>query len=161
MLNRTLQHQLLVKLAEAYPQGLGADELGFEQADAALVREIAYLREHQLVDALIAEALSEPPAVVHVTITARGLDFLAEDGGLSAILKTVTVRLDEDTLRALLLSQVDAAPATPEEKSRIKELLQSVAADGLKEATKSLLALAWRRAPEAIQQLETLLRSLP
>jgi hypothetical protein len=159
MLNRALQRELLIKLSTSYPEGLSAEELGFQPSDMQLVRELAYLGEHQLVKPVMARTLSEPMAAVHATITANGLDFLAEDGGLRAILATVTVRLDAETLRALLLAQVEHADAPPEQKSRLKALLQDVATDGLKDATKALLELAWRRAPDAIQLLETALRS--
>lgn len=159
MLNRELQRELLTRLSASYPSGLGAAELGFEQTDPGFVREVAYLREHQLVTASLVQPLTGSPAVMHAAITAFGMDFLEADGGLRAILGTVTVRFDADTLRALLVGQVEAADASPAEKSRIKTLLQDVAADGLKDATKALLELAWRRAPDAIQLLETLLRS--
>ena len=40
-------------------------------------------------------------------ITAKGLDFLEDDGGLSAILGAITVKLDPDDLRALIAARIE------------------------------------------------------
>ena len=45
-------------------------------------------------------------------ITAKGIDFLEDDGGLSAILGVVTVKLHADTLREMLAKKIDASSAS-------------------------------------------------
>jgi hypothetical protein len=61
----------------------------------------------------------------NVKITSRGIDFLADDGGLAAILGVVTVKLHEETLKALLEAGVDALPPPQTAKSTLKSHLQN------------------------------------
>ena len=44
-----------------------------------------------------------------------------DDGGLSAILGVVTVKLHSDTIQALLNTKIDQADIPPEEKSKLKD----------------------------------------
>lgn len=159
MLERTLQLQLLKQLAERYPDSVHAADLGFDQSDRRLIVNASYLHQHGLIEAHFAHGMGVTHALAAAKATHRGMDFLADDGGLSAVLGVVTVRFEADTLRALIARHIDESDAEPGIKARLKSALQDLAADGLKDATKALLGLAWRRAPDAIQLLETLLRS--
>jgi hypothetical protein len=52
-------------------------------------------------------------------ITARGLDFLEDDGGLGAILNVVTIRLEADTLRQLLETKINASDMPEADKQTL------------------------------------------
>lgn len=147
-LNRALQRRLLEQIADGYPDFVEPDDLGFDQADPAWVQNVAYLEEHGLVENRGHVALDGPPCILLSKITAQGIDFLSEDGGLNAVLNVVTVRLDGDTLKALLTQKVEESPLPPEEKSRIKELLQKAGEEGLKKATTLLVEAAVKHAPD-------------
>ena len=46
-----------------------------------------------------------------------GIDFLTDDGGLSAILGVVTVKLHSDTIQALIAAKIDQAEISDSEKA--------------------------------------------
>ncbi|MGE4195444.1 MAG: hypothetical protein AB7E51_18830 [Pseudodesulfovibrio sp.] len=77
-----------------------------------LMSNLQYLKEH----GLIRTDLSWPGATIpDAIITAKGIDFLADDGGLSAILNTLTVKFDVDNARELVATGLLKANV-PEEK---------------------------------------------
>lgn len=155
-MDREYQRELLTKLADKYPHMVKANDLtGALPSDPRWVFNAQYLHEHELIDAPLAR---QPGAAMvrEAVITAKGLDFLQGDGGLGAILSVVTVRLDADTLRALIEDRVDSAALPSEEKSQIKKWLRSAGQEGLKQATTRLVGAALDHAPEALQLLKTL-----
>jgi hypothetical protein len=95
--------------------------------------------------------------VIASTITARGLDFLADDGGLSALLGTVTVKLHADTLRDLIESRIARADMPEAEKKRITDHLRALPAEALKTVTTRLVEAGLDTLPNAIPLLKTLL----
>lgn len=155
-LDRSLQREILSKLAGAYPQALQPADFGFEQDTPAWAVNVMYLDEHCLVKATAPALLSGAPIVVMARITAAGLDFLADDGGLTAILGVVTVRLDADTIRAMIEDKLDATDMPAEDKSRLTRWLSTAGSEALKEATKRLVGAALDHAPDALRLLQTL-----
>ena len=107
MLDRALQKHLLEQLAEAYPERR-LDLLPDDDPDEKhKIANLVYLEEHQLVEAGLDQGLDGHYSHYGAKITARGLDFLQDDGGLTAILGTVTVKLHEDTIRDLLKTKLE------------------------------------------------------
>ncbi len=68
------------------------------------------------------------------SITAAGLDFLADDGGLSAILGVVTVKVHADTIRDLIAAKIDTADLPVEKKSALKKQLAALPETALRAA---------------------------
>ncbi len=90
MLNRTLQRQILELLRKHYPRGaIPVSDLGLGEEQAAA--NLRYLEEHGLCESGVMIGADGHIAYGQSTITAAGLDFLEDDGGLSAILGVVTV----------------------------------------------------------------------
>lgn len=156
-LNRELQRDLLTRLAQRYPEPASPDELGTNRDDQAWNVNVMYLHEHGLVAASWSDLMGAGRRVHMAKITARGLDFMDADGGLSAILNTVTVRLEAETLKALLGSKVDQMALPAPEKSRLKQRLQEMGEDALKDIAKRLLDAALDQAPAALQLLQSML----
>ena len=81
-----------------------------------------------------------------MTITAQGLDFIEDDGGLSAILGVVTIKLHEDSLKALLTDAVNESREPDTVKARLIDQIRSLPADATKkvvlDAAKAGLAAA-------------------
>lgn len=163
-LDRAFQLQLLQQLAESYPRSAVhlldylRDLEGEEEK--RYIANIAYLGEHGLVDpgvhyGLDSVMLSEP------TITARGMDFLADDGGLSAILGTVTVKLHADTIRDLLLAKVEESTLSSAEKSTIGKRLTALSGEALNEVARQLVQQGLQSLPNAVEWLRTLPGLLP
>ncbi|MBB1161481.1 hypothetical protein [Aquariibacter albus] len=166
MLDRALQKLILETLASAYPEGEFDLPAAIEAAghprpdDRALLVNTQYLAEHELLESgyqrrgCIGDNSFMPMG--ESVITARGLDFLADDGGLGAILGVVTMRLDSDTLRALLAERVDATDLPAAEKSRIKAALLGLGKEAWSEAARRLVCEGLDRWPEALSWLQTL-----
>lgn len=155
-LDRALQRRILDRLAESYPSLVDCSDLGFERFDKPWLVNASFLAEHGLIKVVETSFLSEGKAIMGATITARGLDFLEDDGGLGAVLNVVTVRLEADTLRQLIAARVDASNATEEEKSRIRKWLESAGSEALSQATQRLVESALDSAPAALRLLATL-----
>lgn len=154
--SRDKQRELLTQLAAVYPNAVDGMDLGSGRDDPVALRNLAYLAEHGLVDAKLV-GMDGGKIVVYATCTARGLDFLAEDGGLTAVLGVVTVRLEAETLKALLAAKVESSDLPAEEKSRVKALLQKAGEEGLKKAATLLVEQAMKHAPEAFRLLQSAL----
>lgn len=104
-LDRARQRQVLEALASCYPSyGNDFFAVGEESNEVA---NLWYLREHELIEASLDQTLGGSFIFSGARITAKGLDFLADDGGLSAILGTVTVKLHADTIRELLIAKIE------------------------------------------------------
>ncbi|GGE26776.1 hypothetical protein SAMN05421774_11229 [Gemmobacter megaterium] len=152
-LDRDLQRRILVALAELYPAAMALPDLSPQfRAEPLFVRNLMYLSGHGLV---VASAVRKSPAsmpeILRAEITPRGLDFLADDGGLTAILGVVTVKLHDDTIRQIMLDAVDAAEAPDGIKEKLRAAITDLPADGVKAAVPALLRQALDAAPEAIR----------
>lgn len=135
-LDRNLQHEILKELNNIYPDSktyeywidaaiaqvtgvietVGEAELYIAKRSANL----RYLAEHGLV------VCNDKNLSATVKITAKGIDFLTDDGGLSAILGVVTVKLHNDTIQALIAAKIDQAEISDSEKSWLKKELGKI-----------------------------------
>ena len=157
-IDRALQREYLAAIVEAYPRETIASQIGAFHNDERLVINISYLRDHGLVEAAIKTSSdgSQSMSVGKMRATVKGIDFLADDGGLSALLGVVTVRFDTDTLKAIIGNHVDASSIPPEEKSKIRKWLEIAGTEGLKEATKRLVAAGIDYSPQIWQMLQSI-----
>lgn len=158
-LDRELQNRILTKLSESYP-GVSPDVMFTGKSTEDLNANLAYLLEHGLIHATASRGMEGPPKIIGPKITAKGLDFLADDGGLSAILGVVTVRFQADTLKALIESKIMASDETPEEKSRLLAGLKSLSGDAIKHLTMNIVDKGLANLPDAFQTIGTWIHSL-
>jgi hypothetical protein len=89
-LSRELQRQILERLADAYPDEIFEVALEFPEVDRfSVFYNLQYLSEHALVNSGVRKSQSGDTEdqwyELGTKITAVGLDFLADDGGLGAI----------------------------------------------------------------------------
>jgi hypothetical protein len=136
-LDRTMQLEILEQLAAACPQQINLT--GERVAGDPLTLNAWYLHQHGLIEALIAENIGAPPVVIGGRITAQGMDFLADDGGLSAILGVVTIKIHEDTLKALLADKIEQSDLPPADKGLWLQALQALPAESTKHLVTKLL----------------------
>lgn len=149
-LDRNIQREVLTELHNVYPgsktynywinasiaQANGVIET-IGEAELYVAKQSAnleYLAEHGLII-----FNSKTPYAVLTTITARGIDFLADDGGLSAILGVVTVKLHSDTIQALIAAKIDQADIPDEEKGRLKTELGKIKDTALSTLTENAI----------------------
>lgn len=151
--DRAMQRTLLEALVSAYPESFDIRALQLPEPDASA--NLKYLAEHGLVNLLAnTGAFNMPYRVISAEATAKGLDFMADDGGLSAILGTLVVKFHADTMRDLLAERVRASTLPPADKTRLTHALQALPAEGLKHLTKRLLDAALDQWPDAILLLQ-------
>lgn len=155
LIDRDLQRALLHRLASAYPEVLAEVDLVDLAPMPEQLRALAYLSEHGLAKASFYETY-EGQILDTVKITAQGLDFLQDDGGLTAILGVVTVRLHDDTVRDLLLKSVDASNESDSAKASLKRAVRQLPAEAVREGSLHLLRLGASQTPNVIQWLRTL-----
>jgi hypothetical protein len=158
LLDRDFQRTILEKLAAIYPAVAQPAELGADVDDPRWAFNVMYLSEHRLVEATVSKVMgSRVPMIPIVRINAAGIDFLQDDGGLSAILGVVTVRFEAETIKQLIDARLEASGLPEKEKSAIRSKLRELGGDALKEVTKRLLGAALDHWPEAIQTVQTLI----
>lgn len=138
-LDRAYQKQLLEGLRSVYPATElyqpGTDELARRRSV-----NLHYLLEHELISGKAESTYSDGISYV-VRINAKGLDFLQGDGGLSAILGVVTVKLHDETILKLMDGRIDADLAATdvaktEAKSALRRLPEAVLKTLVEEITK-------------------------
>src|SRR5271169_1802463 len=96
-IDRKLQRDLLLLLRSAYPNEINSLPADFEMS--AAIPNLKYLEEHNLCKSGLGwrgNMINQYVWAGGAKITAQGLDFLEEDGGLSAILGIVTVKIQAD-----------------------------------------------------------------
>jgi hypothetical protein len=138
-LSRELQRELLFLLRQAFPRPVfGPNVPNFGQE--AIIANLRYLEQHGLCSGGLQRSADGSFSFSGgTTITAAGLDFLEDDGGLSAILGVVTVKIHADTLRELLKTEVDRSNVSPEDKSWLKRELDKLPQAALSAATTELV----------------------
>lgn len=154
---RALQRRLLTQLKLEYPSDVRTEELGYAQDDPLAVGALVYLEEHKLVELVKHKPLSEPLVVITARITARGLDYLEDDGGLTAALGVVTVRFSGEAIQALLRRHVDEAALPPDEKSRLRKLIDKATEKGVSKLLDALIDQGMKSGPTVIQAIQTAL----
>lgn len=158
-LDRELQRAILQCLAEAYPRGTSA-VYSIDPDEERVIANLCYLEELGLLESGVKLGINSG-TVTRAKITARGLDFLQDDGGLSSILGVVTIKLHEDTLRQLIEARILGADIPEDEKTGILQALKQAPAESIKHLTLRLLDSGLEQLPKAIQILQTCLQSAP
>ncbi|TCZ80373.1 hypothetical protein [Lysobacter sp. N42] len=156
---RDRQREILQILAERYPDLSG--DVVREDAKEFDCANLLYLQEHGLVQSGVNRSLSGAYIFQGAAITARGLDFLADDGGLSAILGTVTVKLHTDTLKDLLRFRIEASSLPTEQKSWLRKKVDTLTDESLKAVAKSLVQQGLDNVPDLYRWLQTVLGAAP
>lgn len=163
-LDRNLQHEFLSELYKVYPDSITYDyyiNAAIAQTSGVIEAEedalfvlkqsanLQYLAEHGLV------VFDDKTRITStVKITAKGIDFLMDDGGLSAILGVVTVKLHSDTIQSLLNTKIDQADIPPEEKSKLKVILSKMGDVALAKLTEKAIDAV--TSPQIINLLQNL-----
>lgn len=154
--DRTYQREILTRLAEDYPDIDDKNkewlENEFNTNGRIYACNVSYLMEHGLLDSgvTVRNDISGAPASISLSfpsITAKGIDFITEDGGLGAILSVQTVKLHEETIRNLLSVAVQKAQASEEEKQQFQDLVKELPVEGLKHLLTKLIDLGVSNAP--------------
>lgn len=135
-LDRVVQKVILDTLASRYPDWTHLNallsHLDFNLKQQNKLANVYYLEGHGLV-----ETKGNPKGTEGqgLRITAKGLDFLEDDGGIGAILGVVTIKFHDDTIKSLIEAKILQSDLPQPDKKRWTDQLRSLPA----EATKHLL----------------------
>lgn len=143
-LDRVVQREMLERLREVYPGFFVPINDLFKDLNAR--NNLIYLQEHGLVNASVSRTIGGDTNVVSAKITAAGLDFLQEDGGLTAMFNTVTIKFDNDQLRQIIEKRVTNSSLPDDEKAGIIEKLKGFSGEAMKTAITKLIELGVEKA---------------
>ena len=164
VLDRDLQLTMLRRLSEVFPRHYNFDndyKYGTEQHESA-IKNFYYLQLHGLVvenSVHISKSIGGQAPIIFgsASITHKGMDFLADDGGLSAILGVVTIKFEANQLKLLLESKIMASDLPLERKQSMIDSLRELPAESIKHLTTKLLDEGLENLPNAILLIGTYL----
>ena len=155
-INRDRQNEILEILHKFYPEP--TREVVRPQEELLDCATILLLEEHGLVKAGLTRKLDgEYMWVAQGTvITAKGIDFLADDGGTSAKINTITVKIHTDSIKAILEAKLDQSDLPVEKKNWLRNQVNTMSDESLKIVTKSLVQKGLDHIPDLYKWLQGL-----
>lgn len=164
-LDRDLQRYLLTKMSEKYP---GYWDLNDEHPNDEsneyknIEANLYYLMQHELIEKksiTISNSLGGGfNLIINLpTISHKGMDFLADDGGLSAILGVVTIKLESNQLKMILETKIMESDLSPERKQSMIDGIRELPAESIKHLTMKLLDEGLENLPSALVLVGTYL----
>ncbi|WP_336707652.1 MULTISPECIES: hypothetical protein [unclassified Cedecea] len=97
-----------------------------------------YLRDHGLIDFIGNRDSYYLSILEEMTATCKGIDFIRNDGGLSAILNVQTVRLHRDTV-VVLEDLINLSGMNTQDKEKAKSLLGELSLEALKSVVQAAI----------------------
>ncbi|MCJ8005716.1 hypothetical protein MU483_13665 [Staphylococcus aureus] len=149
LLDRGFQETLLQELATLYPEDAEISSLPAYGEGNRLLVNATYLAEHGLMEVRL-NRLDGRLTLSFAKITAKGMDFLQDDGGLGAILGVVTIRLHEETLRQLIEAKVLESDLPQTQKQRLIAQLRQLPAETTKHLAMELVTAGLKSWPAAL-----------
>lgn len=158
-LDRKLQLKVLDFLRSAYPEPYDLQELSEFDTHPHFAGNLFYLEEHRLIKATAKRErqYGAPSYIQMAVITAQGLDFLEDDGGLTAILKMVTIRFDPEDIRSLLSDKIGGLNIPAKEKYSVLNGIRNLQVDLLQALCTKLMNLGLDSAPDVYRLIQTYL----
>lgn len=149
LLDREMQLAILTELSEVYPSYIELDgryEFGTDLY-RKFIANLAYLEAHKLISeksVLVSRMIGDYSAQPgRSSITHTGMDFLADDGGLSAILGTVTIKFEAEQFRTILESMILSSNLPNERKQTMTDALRELPAESIKHLTTRIADAGW------------------
>jgi len=131
-LDRQIQHKILLALQDVYPDSLLVSALPNFANNRSYMANLFYLQEYELIEGGDIREPGQCRSMVDAQITRRGLDLLADDGGLAAILGLMTVKIDHKEFFAAVEKGLNKSEMTALEKNDLKTLLGNFDENSLK-----------------------------
>lgn len=154
-LDRDAQRKMLEDAAEAFPDRITWDDDEFPGlTESDVIGNLRYLEQLGLVDSGVTCTSDGWGQASGTEITAQGLDFLQGDGGLSAILGIMTIRIHEDSLKDLIALRIQEAPLAPADKKKWSDALRALPGDATKHLALKLVDLGLAHGHDALRLLE-------
>ncbi len=143
-LNRILQREILISLKKVYPDSLLVSALPGFSDDRQFMGNLFYLQEHGLIEGGDVREPGRCRSMIDAQITRSGLDFLTDDGGLSAILGGVAVKLTSSEYIGAIDQALLHADLDDHERDVIQKSLLQMDNETAKELVLELIGLSVR-----------------
>lgn len=149
LLDREMQLAILTELSEVYPAPIDMSEKYEFGTDIyrKFIANLAYLEAHKLISEksiLIPRTIGDFNALPSSSsITHIGMDFLADDGGLSAILGTVTVKFETEQFKVLLESIILSSNLPADRKQTMLDALRELPAESMRHLITKVVDSGW------------------
>ncbi|MCS4273510.1 MULTISPECIES: hypothetical protein [Raoultella] len=135
--DRKLQYNFLMSLYRTSPQGMSQSDYNDFSVQFGegknIEANLLYLQDHELITTNIKELrlglFEVMPA--HLRITSKGIDFVRDDGGLSAILNVQTIKFHRDAV-VVLEDLIAISNMNDEQKENAKSTLGEMSTEALK-----------------------------
>ncbi|WP_391528499.1 hypothetical protein [Photorhabdus akhurstii] len=159
--DRQLQRDILSVAASCYPNSTGNISLyPISLADIPndkLVANIVYLNEHRLIEGGYEHVMSGIiPMLGTIRATRKGVDFMLNDGGLSAILNVVTIKVHDETIQQIV-KFIEQSDQSPEDKKKYLDQLKQLPYETTKHIVLELVKKGLAHVPDAVRWLETMI----
>jgi len=155
-LDRDLQLKILTELESHYPNNSEVPKMKCYEKGQKFSGNMFYLEEHELLTGEFSSFMSCPKEMSTAQITAGGLDFLEDDGGLKAILSKVTIKFDNDDLQTIIETSLNNKDIPPEKKSEILKTIKSLPSEGIKNLYKHLISYGLDKTPDVADLIQSL-----
>ncbi|MGG4774862.1 hypothetical protein ACLO87_09535 [Paenalcaligenes sp. Me52] len=146
---RERQKAILNAARQAFPEFHDCSEDIADMTAEEAIADIRYLEGHGLLKVQGPRYLNQMDWDVSIQITSEGIDFIEADGGLSAILGVVTVRLHDETIKNLIEAKILAADLPQPDKQRYIDELRKLPAESTKHLVMKLIDAGLTNAPAA------------
>lgn len=161
-INKNFQLQILEIAANVYPKPIPLDIVPPEILNASrhkLLQNVAFLVDEGLITGGIVDVLSGPEIHIGtIRATNEGVKLITEEGNISASLKVITIKFHDESIAALS-SFVRCNVPDPDKQATFLQQIKALPAEGIKHISLELLSKGLSQIPDAIQWLETMLRS--
>ena len=154
-LDRALQLRILQDYVRSRPWGSTTTLAEFDADEEKVLANLIYLKEHGLIDPALKLTVDRQYFYQGGHITHKGDDFMLNDGGLSAILGVVTIRLHDDTVRSLIEMRIMESDLSPPDKQKLIVQLRSLPGETIKHVVLKLVDLGLEKGPLAIASIKT------
>lgn len=150
-----LAREILEFAESEYPNPYAVDELNGQRGKDLVTATAHYLVEHELLEGTCRNRMGTIDSYADVRLTARGVDYLSNDGGLTAELGVMTVRLEAESIRDLVMARAELAGLPNHEKNLLRAQLEELPKEALQHLSKRLIDAGLAAAPLSLQWLRT------
>ncbi|KKY78057.1 hypothetical protein [Klebsiella michiganensis] len=136
--DRKLQREILQACVDSYPSAPFLEHFNntavaecAEHNIQKLIANINYLYEHKLIVIRSTIIVKDHSILTKITATAKGIDFMLNDGGLSAILNVQTIKFHREAV-VVLEDLIAISSMNDEQKEKAKNTLGELSTEALK-----------------------------
>jgi len=155
--DESLQLEILRRAMDSAPISLEPhdyiEELVQQWDEHDIAATVMYLQRHGLIETGTQMGIGGYISWGYIDITHKGIDFMRPDGGLGALLNVVTVRLHEDSIKALFIDRINKSTEPDSVKKSLSKQVRDLPAEGLKTLTTTALQAALTHLPDAMSLL--------